>query len=92
MMAILPTPPASNSLKGGVITTRWCTKGRPCLSFAFFRQDSLGDRHHSAAGHLTGDPQPNVPRPIRVLRGGGGGGRAGRKADVLNIPRRTILL
>jgi hypothetical protein len=28
MMAILPTPPASNSLKGGVITTRWCTKGR----------------------------------------------------------------
>jgi hypothetical protein len=27
MMAILPTPPASNPLKGGVITTWWCTKG-----------------------------------------------------------------
>jgi hypothetical protein len=30
-MAILPTPPASNSLKGGVITIRWCTKGRPTI-------------------------------------------------------------
>jgi hypothetical protein len=30
-MAILPTPPHQIYDKGGVITTRWCTKGRPKL-------------------------------------------------------------